>query len=129
MSVASACRLLLKIVVSTMVVVSGSVLADTADTVADTTETRSAKPIVLLLGDAQDFIGCEKRGSVTGASQESDNDKTYPQRFIIARTQLQNEAANMGANTIHVLRSNTARFEIPGANKQIIFSGEAYYCE
>ncbi|MCW5618599.1 MAG: DUF4156 domain-containing protein [Nitrosomonas sp.] len=126
MFVVPACRLLSKIAVLAMVVASCPVLADTA---ANTTDTRPAKPIVLLIGEVQDFTGCEKLGSVTGASQESDNDKTYPQRLIIARTHLQNEAASMGANTIHVLRSNTARFEVPGVNKQIIFSGEAYYCE
>ncbi|MBX3629447.1 MAG: DUF4156 domain-containing protein [Nitrosomonas sp.] len=126
MFVVPACRLLSKIAVLAMVVASCPVLADTA---ANTADTRPAKPIVLLIGEVQDFAGCEKLGSVTGASQESDNDKTYPQRLIIARTHLQNEAASMGANTIHVLRSNTARFEVPGVNKQIIFSGEAYYCE
>ena len=126
MSVVPACRLLSEIAVLAMVVASCPVLADTA---ADAADTRPAKPIVLLIGEAQDFTGCEKLGSVTGTSQESDNDKTYPQRLIIARTHLRNEAAGMGANTIHVLRSNTARFEVPGANKQIVFSGEAYYCE
>ncbi len=126
MSVASACRLLFKIVVLAMVMASYPVLAGT---MTDTADIRPAKPMVLLIGETQDFTGCEKLGRVTGASQESDNDKTYPQRLIIARTHLQNEAVSMGANTIHVLRSNTARFEVPGANKQIIFVGEAYYCE
>lgn len=106
-----------------------SVMMTSCPVLAETTDTPPAKPIVLLIGEEQDFTGCKKLGSVTGASQESDNDKTYPQRLIIARTNLQNEAASMGANTIHVLRSNTTRIEVPGVNKQIIFSGEAYYCE
>ncbi|MDC8445190.1 MAG: DUF4156 domain-containing protein [Nitrosomonas sp.] len=118
----SANRFLFKIIILTVITTSCPVLAEATDT-------RPAKPIVLLLGEEQDFTGCKKLGGVTGASQESDNDKTYSQRLIIARTNLQNEAAGMGANTIHVLRTNTTRIEIPGVNKQIIFSGEAYYCE
>ncbi|HQU63318.1 MAG: DUF4156 domain-containing protein [Nitrosomonas sp.] len=121
MFAASANRLF-NIIVLTVMMTSGPVLAEATDS-------RPAKPILLLIGEEQDFTGCTKLGSVTGASQESDNDKPYPQRLIIARTNLQNEAASMGANTIHVLRSNTTRIEVPGVNRQIIFSGEAYYCE
>ncbi|MCC6921696.1 MAG: DUF4156 domain-containing protein [Nitrosomonas sp.] len=115
-------QLLFRIVILAVFMISHPVLAEATDT-------RPNKPILLLIGEEQDFTGCTKLGSVTGASQESDNDKPYPQRLIIARTNLQNEAASMGANTIHVLRSNTTRIEVPGVNKQIIFSGEAYYCE
>jgi Domain of unknown function (DUF4156) len=122
MSMVSANRLIFRMIVLTVIFVSHPIMGETTDT-------RPAKPIVLLLGEEQDFTGCKKLGSVTGASQESDNDKPYPQRLITARTNLQNEAARMGANTIHVLRSNTSRIEVPGVNRQIIFSGEAYYCE
>jgi hypothetical protein len=115
-------QLLFRIVILAVFMISHPVLAEATDS-------QPAKPILLLIGEEQDFTGCTKLGSVTGASQESDNDKPYPQRLIIARTNLQNEAASMGANTIHVLRSNTTRIEVPGVNKQIIFSGEAYYCE
>lgn len=89
----------------------------------------TGKRVMMLIGDAQDFRGCEKLGSVKGASQESDNEKPYPQRLIIARTNLQQETANLGGNTVHVLRSNTARFEVPGVTKQIEFHGVAYHCE
>jgi hypothetical protein len=116
-------RLIFRVMVLTVVImVSHPILAAKNDT-------RPARPIVLLIGEEQDFTGCKKLGSVTGASQESDNDKPYPQRLIIARTNLQNEAASIGANTIHVLRSNTSRIEVPGVDKQIIFLGEAYHCE
>jgi hypothetical protein len=119
----SANRLIFRVIVLTVaIMVSHPVLAETNDN-------RPARPIVLLIGEEQDFTGCKKLGSVRGASQESDNDKPYPQRLIIARTNLQNEAAGMGANTIHVLRSNTSRIEVPGVSKQIIFLGEAYHCE
>ena len=96
---------------------------------SETSEPQATKPIVLLVGEEQDFTGCKMLGNITGASQESDNDKTYPERLIIARNNLKNQAIDLGANTIHVLRSNTARFEIPGAQKQIIFSGNAYFCK
>lgn len=111
-----------------MVSVSQTVLAEAAKPDgADDPQTRPR--IIMLIGDEQDFTGCRELGSVTGQSEESDNEKTYPQRLIIARTNLQKAAADLGGNTVHVLRSNTTRFEIPGVTKQIIFSGVAYACE
>jgi len=111
-----------------MVSVSQTVLAEAAK--PDEADDPQSRPrIIMVIGDEQDFTGCRELGSVTGQSEESDNEKTYPQRLIIARTNLQKAAADLGGNTVHVLRSNTTRFEIPGVTKQIIFSGVAYACE
>lgn len=115
-------------VVLLMVSVSQTVLAEAAK--PDEADDPQSRPrIIMVIGDEQDFTGCRELGSVTGQSEESDNEKTYPQRLIIARTNLQKAAADLGGNTVHVLRSNTTRFEIPGVTKQIIFSGVAYACE
>lgn len=106
------------------------VMAETAK--PDETGVADSQPkprIVLLIGEEQDFTGCKKLGSISGQSEESDNEKPYPQRLIIARTNLQKAAADLGGNTIHVLKSNTTRFDLPGMTKQVMFSGEAYDCE
>lgn len=118
-------NLSLIITVLLLVTVSQAVLAEAVES----TEPKTAKRIVLVIGEGNDFAGCEKLGSVAGQSEESDNEKPYPQRLIIARTNLQKAAADLGADTVHVLNSNTTRFEVPGVTKQIIFSGEAYACE
>lgn len=98
--------------------------------IAEKPAAKPAESIVLLLGEEQDLSGCKLLGKVTGASQDSDNELSYPERLIIARDNLRNATAELGGNAIHVIRTyNTARFEVPGVDKKIIFSGNAYFCE
>ena len=54
---------------------SQAVLAEKAD--PDETADSQVKPrIVMVIGPEQDFSGCRELGSVTGQSEESDNEKT-----------------------------------------------------
>jgi len=115
-------------VVLLMVSVSQTVMAD-ADKPEETADSQSNPRVIMLIGEAQDFTGCRELGKVTGQSEESDNEKPYPNRLIIARTNLQKAVVELGGNTVHVLSSNTTRFDIPGVTKQIIFSGVAYACK
>lgn len=115
--------LFIKIIVLAMLLVSHSALAETP--VAKSTES-----VLLMIGQEQDLAGCKLLGSVTGTSQDSDNDLTYPERLIIARDNLRNEATKLGGNAVHVIRThNTARFEVPGVDKKVVFFGNAYFCE
>ena len=115
-------RLLITIAVLAMLSVSHSAIAETP-------ASKSTESILLMIGKEQDLAGCKLLGSVTGASQDSDNDLTYPERLIIARDNLRAETAKLGGNAVHVIRSNTTRFEIQGVDKKIVFLGNAYHCE
>ncbi|MCB1984532.1 MAG: DUF4156 domain-containing protein [Burkholderiales bacterium] len=115
-------RLLITIAVLAMLSVSHSAIAETP-------ASKSTESILLMIGKEQDLAGCKLLGSVTGASQDSDNDLTYPERLIIARDNLRAETAKLGGNAVHVIRSNTTRFEIQGVDKKIVFLGNAYRCE
>ena len=97
--------------------------------IADTSEPEPSESVILLIGENQDLTGCKLLGKVTGATQESDQDATYPERLIIARDNLRNETRKLGGNAVHVLQNNAGRFEVPGADNKIIFSGNAYLCE
>ncbi|QOJ22706.1 MAG: DUF4156 domain-containing protein [Gammaproteobacteria bacterium] len=90
------------------------------------------KTVTLIVGEEAPE-GCELLGKVKGSSREndSDTDKTpYVDRLIKARNNLRNETQKLGGNTVHVLYSNNSgRYEVPGAEKEIIFAGHAYRCE
>ncbi|UJP02052.1 MAG: DUF4156 domain-containing protein [Nitrosomonas sp.] len=77
--------------------------------------------------------GCELLGKVKGSSKENDSaeDNTlYVDRLIKARNNLRSEAQQLGGNTVHIIYSNNSgRYEIPGADKEIIFVGNVYRCE
>jgi Domain of unknown function (DUF4156) len=97
--------------------------------IAETPASEPSESVLLLIGEEQDLAGCKKLGRVTGATQESDQDATYPERLIIARDNLRNETRKLGGNAVHVLQNNAGRFEVPGADKKIFFSGNAFLCE
>lgn len=87
--------------------------------------------VMILLGE-QDLTSCKLLGNVTGSSLDSENDASYPVRLMSARNKLRNEAASLGGNTVHVRQidaRNAGRFEIPGTDKKITFTGQAYLCE
>ena len=77
--------------------------------------------------------GCELLGKVKCSSKENDSgeDNTlYVDRLIKARNNLRNEAQQLGGDTVHIIYSNNSgRYEIPGADKEIIFVGNVYRCE
>jgi len=97
--------------------------------IADTSEPEPSESVILLIGENQDLTGCKLLGKVTGATQESDQDATYPERLAIARNNLRNETRKLGGNAVHVLQNNAGRFEVPGVDKKIVFSGNAYRCK
>ncbi|SFM66725.1 protein of unknown function [Nitrosomonas nitrosa] len=87
--------------------------------------------VMILLGE-QDLTSCKLLGNVTGSSLDSENEASYPVRLMSARNKLRNEAASLGGNTVHVRQidaRNAGRFEIPGTDKKITFTGQAYFCE
>ncbi len=90
------------------------------------------KSVIIMVGE-QGPDGCESLGKIKGSSNEgeSTNDNTpYIDRLTKARNNLRNEAQKLGGNTIHIIHSNTTgNYEIPGANKEIIYIGNAYRCE
>lgn len=122
MHVISNHRLLTQVIGLALLLTSHSAIAETS--VPETSET-----ILLLIGEEQDLAGCKVMGKVSGATQESDQDATYPERLMIARNNLRNETRKLGGNAVHVLQNNVTRFEVPGADKKIFFSGIAYLCE
>ena len=87
--------------------------------------------VMILLGE-QVLTSCKLLGNVTGSSLNSENEAPYPVRLMSARNKLRNEAASLGGNTVHVKQidaRNAGRFEIPGTDKKITFTGQAYFCE
>ncbi|MBL8497408.1 DUF4156 domain-containing protein [Nitrosomonas sp. JL21] len=90
------------------------------------------KPVVIVVGD-QNLEGCESLGKVRGSSSENesaDDDAPYVERLIKARNHLRAEAQKLGANTVHIINSNTSgKYEVPGTNKEIVHVGNAYRCE
>lgn len=122
MCVISNNRLLIQIIGLTMLLTGYSAIADTS-------EPEPSESVILLIGENQDLTGCKLLGKVTGATQESDQDATYPERLAIARNNLRNETRKLGGNAVHVLQNNAGRFEVPGVDKKIVFSGNAYRCK
>lgn len=97
--------------------------------IAETPASEPSESVLLLIGEEQDLAGCKKLGRVTGATQESDQDATYPERIMIARDNLRYETKKLGGNAVHVQQNNAGRFEVPGTDKKIFFSGNAFLCE
>jgi hypothetical protein len=122
MCVISNNRLLIQIIGLTLLLTGYSAIADTS-------EPEPSESVILLIGENQDLTGCKLLGKVTGATQESDQDATYPERLAIARNNLRNETRKLGGNAVHVLQNNAGRFEVPGVDKKIVFSGNAYRCK
>ncbi|MBY0474303.1 MAG: DUF4156 domain-containing protein [Nitrosomonas sp.] len=90
-----------------------------------------SKTVTIMLGKSGPE-GCELLGKVTGSSKESEteNDTTsYTARLIRARSNLTNEAKKLGGNNVHIIYSNNSgKYEIPGADKEIIHIGNVYRC-
>ena len=122
MCVISNNRLLIQIIGLTLLLTGYSAIAGTS-------EPEPSESVILLIGENQDLTGCKLLGKVTGATQESDQDATYPERLAIARNNLRNETRKLGGNAVHVLQNNAGRFEVPGVDKKIVFSGNAYRCK
>ena len=88
--------------------------------------------VTMVLG-AEAPDGCELLGPVKGSSKENDSDTNsapYVERLIKARNNLRNETQKLGGNTVHITYSNNSgKYEVPGADKEIIFIGNAYSCD
>lgn len=98
---------------------------------AQTSPSTDPQSVMMLLGD-QDLTRCQFLGEVAGSSLDSENDAVYMDRLISARNKLRNETAKLGGNTVHVGNidaRNAGRFEIPGTDKKITYSGKAYFCK
>ncbi|MBS0424407.1 MAG: DUF4156 domain-containing protein [Proteobacteria bacterium] len=76
---------------------------------------------------------CELLGPVKGSSKENDSDTNsapYVERLIKARNKLRIETQKLGGDTVHITYSNNSgKYEVPGADKEIIFIGNAYRCD
>lgn len=111
--------LLIKTMILALALTSGPVKPEDTD----------PQSILILLGE-QDLASCQLLGKVTGTSKDVNDDVPYPDRMIVARDNLRNETSKLGGNAVHVKYThNTARYEVPGIEKEIIFAGDAYYCE
>jgi hypothetical protein len=99
------------------------------ETYAQPDETKS---VTIMVGE-EGPVGCELLGKVKGSSKDSEagEDHTpYLERLIKARNNLRNEARKLGGNNVHIIRSNNSgKYEIPGADKEIIFIGNVYHCQ
>jgi len=77
--------------------------------------------------------GCIPLGKVKGSSKETEvnEDHTpFVDRLLKARNNLRNEAHKLGGNTVHIIHTNNSgKYEIPGADKEIIFIGNVYRCD
>lgn len=87
--------------------------------------------VTIVLG-SEDPDGCELRGKVKGSSKDNDNGAekaSYVDRLIRARNNLRSETQKLGGDTVHITYSNNSgKYEVPGADKEIIFAGNAYRC-
>lgn len=76
--------------------------------------------------------GCELLGKVKGSSKENETEEdttSYTKRLIRARSNLINEARKLGGNNVHIIHSNNSgKYEIPGADKEIMHIGNVYRC-
>ncbi|MBX9917741.1 MAG: DUF4156 domain-containing protein [Nitrosomonas sp.] len=95
-------------------------------------QAEKTKTVTMVVGE-QGPDGCELLGKVKGSSKENDSGEVntpYVDRLIKARNNLRNEAQQLGGDTVHIIYSNNSgRYEIPGADKEIIFVGNVYRCE
>ncbi len=96
-------------------------------------QSQESKAIAIHMGE-EGPGGCELLGRVKGSSKENDQDanedKTpYVDRLVKARNRLREETAKLGGNTVHILRANNSgKYEVPGADKEIFYIGDAYRC-
>jgi len=92
----------------------------------------ATKPVIIVVGD-QSLESCELLGKVKGSSSQNgstDDNTPYVDRLIKARNHIREEAQKLGADTVHIINSNTSgKYEVPGASKEIIHIGNAYRCE
>lgn len=92
-----------------------------------------SKTIAIHLGEEKPE-GCELLGRVKGTSNDSDQnpteDKTpYVDRLIKAKTRLREETAELGGDTVHIIRANNSgKYEVPGSDKEIFYIGDVYRC-
>lgn len=115
---------------SVLIVLGCTGVAAQTDEVSASPE--KTKTVTIMVGEAGPD-GCELLGKVKGSSKENESgeDNTpYIDRLIKARNNLRSEAQKLGGNNVHIIYSNNSgRYEIPGADKEIIFVGNAYRCE
>ena len=96
-------------------------------------QSQEPKGVAIHMGEEGPGV-CELLGKVKGSSKEDDQDanedKTpYVDRLIKARNRLREETAKLGGNTVHILRANNSgKYEVPGADKEIFYIGDAYRC-
>lgn len=87
--------------------------------------------VTIMVGE-EGPAGCELLGKVKGSSKDGEaeeNHTPYLERLIKARNNLRDEARKLGGNNVHIIRSNNSgKYEIPGADKEIIFIGNVYQC-
>lgn len=91
------------------------------------------KSVAIQVGE-QSPTGCQLLGRVTGTSKNNPatagDNAPYGDRLIAARNNLRNETQQLGGNTVHIRHANNSgKYEVPGADKEILFIGDAYYCE
>ncbi|SEF59567.1 DUF4156 domain-containing protein [Nitrosomonas ureae] len=117
----SSCRLIKKLLVLLFIIGCVEVYA----------QAEEGKTVTITVGKFAPE-GCELLGKVKGSSKESeteDETASYTERLIKARNNLTHETKKLGGNNVHILRSNNSgKYEIPGADKEIIHIGNAYRC-
>lgn len=90
------------------------------------------KTVTLQVGE-QGPDGCKLLGKIKSSSknnQINEDHIPYIDRLMDARNNLRNEAQKLGGNTVHIIyANNSGKYEIPGADKEIIFVGNVYRCE
>ncbi len=93
-----------------------------------------AKAVTIMVGESG-FDGCELLGKVKGSSKDDptptgEDNTPYTERLIKARNNLRDAAHTLGGNTVHIIHANNSgKYEIPGADKEIIFIGNVYRCD
>ncbi len=93
-----------------------------------------AKTVTIMVGESG-FDGCELLGKVKGSSKDDppdagEDNTPYTERLIKARNNLRNATHKLGGNTVHIIHANNSgKYEIPGADKEIIFIGNVYRCD
>ncbi|MER2513288.1 MAG: DUF4156 domain-containing protein [Nitrosomonas ureae] len=117
----SSCKLIKKLLVLLFIIGCVEVYA----------QAEEGKTVTITVGEFAPE-GCELLGKVKGSSKENETEDTtasYTERLIKARNNLTHETKKLGGDTVHILRSNNSgKYEIPGADKEIIHIGNAYRC-
>lgn len=117
----SFCRLIKKLLILLLVIGCIEVYA----------QAEKSKTVTITLGKFPPE-GCELLGKVKGSSKENETEDSavsYTERLIKARVNLTHEAKKLGGNNVHILHSNNSgKYEIPGADKEIVHIGNVYRC-